>query len=319
MSKRRSLLHFSLLTIISLGIVAVQTTKSKAASQLGSHALASTDVQQQHVFIVMLENHSYSSVIANSSMPYLNGLAASYAYATSYYANTHPSIGNYFELTAGQTITNDDGYTATVTADNIVRHLISARKSWKEYSEGLPSVGYTGADTGEYTEHHNPLSYFSDVRNSVTQQQNLVPFTQFATDLANHALPQYSFIVPNNDDNGHDCPDANPNCTDNQKLAAVDRWLQTNVGPLVTSSDFTAAHGGILLIVFDEAASSDTTHGGGHVAWILVGPDVKKGHVSTTLYQHQSTLRFMSEAIGLTTFPSGAATAPDMEEFITGD
>ncbi|HEY3927698.1 MAG TPA: hypothetical protein VGL89_04950, partial [Candidatus Koribacter sp.] len=75
-----------------------------------------------HVVVVMEENHSYSSVIGSSSMPYLNSLAKDYALATNYYANTHPSIGNYFELTTGQMITNNDSYTGTVTADNIVRH-----------------------------------------------------------------------------------------------------------------------------------------------------------------------------------------------------
>src|SRR5207247_2332462 len=51
-----------------------------------------------HVFIVTEENTNYSSVIGSSSMPYLNGLAQQYGLATQYYANTHPSIGNYFEL-----------------------------------------------------------------------------------------------------------------------------------------------------------------------------------------------------------------------------
>ncbi len=59
-----------------------------------------------HVFIVMEENHSYSSVIGNPSMPYLNGLANQYGLATNYFANTHPSIGNYFMLTTGQIITD---------------------------------------------------------------------------------------------------------------------------------------------------------------------------------------------------------------------
>ena len=40
-----------------------------------------------HVFIVVEENHSYSSVIGSSSMPYLNSLAAHYGLATQYYAN----------------------------------------------------------------------------------------------------------------------------------------------------------------------------------------------------------------------------------------
>ena len=155
-------------------------------------------------------------------MPWLNALAKKYAYASAYYANTHPSIGNYFELTTGKIITNNDAYKTKVTADNIVRHLLSAGKTWKEYTEGLPSVGYTGGDTGEYTQHHNPLSYFSDVRNSSNEKINLVPFSQFPKDLRNGSLPSYSFIVPDNDNNGHDCPATIPNCTDSQRLAHVD-------------------------------------------------------------------------------------------------
>src|SRR5207248_10930847 len=87
--------------------------------------------QVKHVFVVVEENHSYSSVINNSSMPYLNSLAKRYGLATSYYANTHPSIGNYFMLTTGQTLTNNDAYTGTVTSDNVVRHLLTAGKTWK--------------------------------------------------------------------------------------------------------------------------------------------------------------------------------------------
>ena len=66
--------------------------------------------QVNHVFIVMEENHGYSDVIGNPQMPYLNSLANTYSVAQGYYANTHPSIGNYFMLTTGQIITNDDGY-----------------------------------------------------------------------------------------------------------------------------------------------------------------------------------------------------------------
>src|SRR5207247_1634816 len=64
--------------------------------------------QVGHVFIVTEENHDYSAAIGSASMPYLNGLAQQYGLATRYYANTHPSIGNYFMLATGQIITNDD-------------------------------------------------------------------------------------------------------------------------------------------------------------------------------------------------------------------
>jgi len=175
------------------------TTYNATAQGAGGTAKASTTVTVQtnvvptfgHVILVMEENHSYSSVIGSSSMPYLNSLAQQYGLATAYFANTHPSIGNYFELTTGQIITNDDAYTGTVSADNVVRHLLSAGKTWKSYAENLPSVGYTGGDVYPYAKHHNPFTYLTDVVNSQNQLQNLVPFTEFGTDLNNNQLHEY--------------------------------------------------------------------------------------------------------------------------------
>jgi phosphatidylinositol-3-phosphatase len=255
--------------------------------------------RSNHVVVVVEENHSYSSVIGNSAMPYLNSLASQYGLATQYYANTHPSIGNYFEMTTGQIITNNDSFSSTVTVDNIVRHMLSGGKTWKSYAESLPYVGYTGGDVYPYSRHHNPFTYFSDVVNSSVQRLNLVPFTQFATDLNNNALPDFSFIVPNKLDDAHD-----------GTLAQADYWLKTRVGPLLSNTAFQKD--GILIIVFDESFDTDTAHGGGHVAAVVVGPKVKKGFKSTTFYQHQYMLRTVMEALGMSTFPGSAASVYDM-------
>ena len=64
-----------------------------------------------HIFVVVEENSNYTNVIGNPAMPYLNSLANHYSLATNYYADTHPSIGNYFMLTTGQILTNNDGQT----------------------------------------------------------------------------------------------------------------------------------------------------------------------------------------------------------------
>jgi hypothetical protein len=48
---------------------------------------------------------------------------------------------------------------------------------------------------------------------------------------------------------------------------------------------------------------------------VIVGPTIKQGYRSTTLYQHQNTLRLTLEGLGITTFPQGAATASNMAEF----
>ena len=54
-------------------------------------------------------------------MPYLNSLVSRYGLATQYYANTHPSIGNYLMLTTGQIISDDDTLCSTLSQDNLVR------------------------------------------------------------------------------------------------------------------------------------------------------------------------------------------------------
>lgn len=256
----------------------------------------------KHVFVVVEENNNYSSVIGNSSMPYLNSLANTYGLATQYYANTHPSIGNYFMLTTGKIITNNDSFTGTVTADNVVRHLLTAGKTWKSYEESLPYAGYIQPDTGNYARRHCPLSYFSDVVNSSSEKLNLVPFTQFSSDLASGHLPSYSFITPNLCNDAHNC-----------SLATADAWLKKNIAPLISSSVFK--DGGLLIIVFDESAN-DNTHGGGRVAWVAVSPEFSKlKYKSTKLYQHQNTLRLTLQALGLSSFPGAAASASDMSEF----
>src|SRR6266516_575995 len=181
-----------------------------------------------HLVIVVEENSDYSDVIGNTTMPYLNGLAQQYALATQYYADTHPSIGNYFELATGQILTNDDGSSTIENVDNIVRELVAAGKTWKSYAEDLPSVGYTGGDVGNYARKHNVFALLSDVANDPSGHAcNIVPFTQFAIDLTNGTLPSFSNIVPNLCNDSHDCG-----------LNVADSWLQTNIAPLIASPVF---------------------------------------------------------------------------------
>jgi phosphatidylinositol-3-phosphatase len=258
-----------------------------------------------HVVVLVEENHSYSEVMGNSSMPYFNSLAAQYGLATQYFANAHPSLPDYMVLTTGLTETLDDNFAGTISDDNVVRELVKAGKTWKSYAESLPSAGYVGGDSSLYVRRHNPFTYLSDVQNDSSQAANIVPFTQFAADLANDALPQYSFIVPNVMDDAHD-----------GSLSQADAWLQTNIAPLLASSAFQSS--GLLIITFDEGNQSDVMHGGGQVATLIISSAAKKGFQSQILYQHPSVLRLVLSGSGIETFPGTSATAPDMTEFFTG-
>ena len=258
--------------------------------------------QFNHVFIVVEENTNYADVIGSAAMPYLNGLAQQYSLATQYYADTHPSIGNYLMMTCGQIITNDDTYSHTISADNVVRELNAARRSWKAYAEDLPSVGFVELNyENSYASRHNPVVYYTDVHDHPAQAAHVVPFTQFATDLATYNFPSYSFIVPNVCNDMHDCG-----------ADVADAWLKNNLDPLVKNAQFQ--RDGLLIIVYDESGNDDT-HGGGRIVWVAVSGKSKPGYQSTTLYQHESTLRLSLKALGVNVFPGAANAAPDMGEF----
>jgi phosphatidylinositol-3-phosphatase len=280
--------------------------------QAGTPPAGTAPPSFSRVFIVVEENASYSQVIGNPVMPFLNSLATQFGLATNYFANTHPSIGNYFMLTTGQIVTNDDAFSGTVSVDNVVRDLVAAGKTWRAYAESLPSAGYTGGDVYPYLKRHNPFAYFSDVIGDSAQAANMVPFSQFAIDLANGSLPQYVFIVPNAEDDAHDCA-AGGSCTEDVKLAAADSWLRTNISPLLTASAFQ--NGGLLLVTFDEGDPADTRQGGGQIATVVASPKAKKGFQSNTFYQHESLLKLSLRALGLNSFPGAAANATDMGEF----
>src|ERR1700681_3597549 len=63
-----------------------------------------------HVFVIVMENRSYSQAISSA---YVSSLAAQYAVATDYHGVSHPSLPNYLALTSGTTWgIADDGFHA---------------------------------------------------------------------------------------------------------------------------------------------------------------------------------------------------------------
>jgi hypothetical protein len=266
-------------------------------------------------------------------MSFLNGLASKYAVAASFYANSHPSISNYFVLTTGQAISKGrmgDFRTDPVDVDNVIRELKQNGKTWRAYVEGVPSPGYTGGNIGNtgYLKRHNPLAYFErDI--SAAERVNLAQFAQFSEDLAQNRLANYSFFVPNIFDDGHSVKgtnggnEGNARCGDPSALKQTDDWLKNIFSPLLASKVFEDT--GLLIITYDEASGDDESDGAGHwgggrVATILVGSKVKPAYRSIALYHHESTLRLTLEALGLDEnhWPGGAKNAPSMAEFFQG-
>jgi phosphatidylinositol-3-phosphatase len=297
---------FAISTFVIAGLLTACGGKSSVSDPAGP--AGNVTPASKHVVMVLEENQGYSTVAGNTNVwPHLNALFAKGALATNYYADTHPSIGNYFMLTAGQLVTMDDSSTTVQNVDNIARRMLAANMPFRVYAEGI-TQGYLGGNTGAYVIRHNPFALFSDIAdNKQVANQVLWPFSEFGADVGKNTLPEYSFIVPNIYDDAHTGPPQQ-----------ADTWLQNNVvAPLSANPAFQSGGDGVLIVVFDEASDTDTTHGGGHIVAAFWGPIVKPGftQTSSTVFQHESMLRTVMEALQLPNPPGAAATAPSMAEF----
>jgi acid phosphatase len=128
----------------------------------------------------------------------------------------------------------------------------------------------------------------------------MVPFTQFASDLAAKALPNYSLIIPDLLYDAH-----------NGTMSMADQWLKKNMSALLTSSYFSAGGNAVLFITFDNG-NGDAQ---GQVFTGVIGPGVRRGVKISIHYRHQNTLRTIMELLGLTVFPGASASASPMNGF----
>jgi acid phosphatase len=294
-----------------------------ASGQASPQAEPATLPSFGHVFVVVGENLDYRTTYNSKHMPYLTSLANSYGLATNYYSSSHPSIGNYFNLTTGAILTDDDSQTPSsfpVSRDNIAYEVQQAGKTWKDYVENDPNIsGCGGHRPGAYYVRHDPLEYMTDVN---TQKSNYVCFSQFATDLKDKALPNLSWLVPNGYDDAHD-----------STAKAFDNWLKAEIAPLLASSYFQTGGDGLLIVAFDENATNGspdcetTTEGlgcGGQVETVLISPYSIARHKQTSGdpqaynkgYDEGNILRTIAQGLGLPTTNLGwADTAVAMTEF----
>jgi len=299
-------LKAKLVALVCLGSVLVGCGGGVSSSNMlqeNASARSSSAKRAGHVFLVIEENRSFSTVYHNQ-MPWLSELGDKYGIATNYFSNEQGSLLDYLWLSSGSGERNFgcDGNQCKQTIDdaNIFRELNAAGMSWKMYADSLPKTGYLGAHSGEYVKRHNPAVWYTDVVNHPEQQQNVVAFTEFAKDLANDSLPDYSIIVPNLK---HDAHDGSP--------AAADAWLKENIGPLVNSRLFQPGSNSVMFITFDNGDGDAQ----GQVLTAVVGDNVVRGVKVDTPFRHENTLRTIMELLGLKNFPGASATAAPMNEF----
>ncbi len=272
--------------------------------------------QSKHVWVLTEENHSFEATIGNSGMPYFNSLASKYGLATQYYSEQHNSISALMWLVSGQPITSDNSTTTCYSVNNLARQLISQGYKWRSYQEDLPYAGFGGISNLNYVRRHNPIIDFTDTCAS-SQKYNSVPYTQLATDIANHTTPNFAYITP---DLAHDAH--------NGTLAAADDWMAQHVPAILSLPEFQPGGDGILFIVWDEAdlssdgytqdnrcASNISSGCGGRLATLVIGPQVKPKYRSSIRYDHANLLSTVCAAMGLSFCPAAGGVELPMSDF----
>jgi hypothetical protein len=238
-----------------------------------------------HVVVVIEENHSPSQVIGSAEAPYINSLARNGAYFSQSFGTNRPSQPNYLALFSG----SNQGVTSNSDVNlgnipNLGSQLIAAGKSFVEYSEDLPYVGFTGSTFGRYARKHNPAVSFSNVPAASNR-----PFTDFPSDYT--TLPTVSFVVPNLDNDSHD-----------GTVDASDQWLQAKLSGY---AEWAKAHNSLLIVTYDEGSGTDTTN---HIATIAYGANVKQGTYANTI-KHYNVLRTIEDMYVLTPLANAAGAA----------
>jgi phosphatidylinositol-3-phosphatase len=234
-----------------------------------------------HVFVIVMENRSYGQVVGNG---YIAQLAAQYGVATDYHGVSHPSLPNYLAMTSGSTWgIADDGFHA-LPAGGLGAQLTDAGIDWRAYMEGMNDGCFNSRSP--YALKHNPFAYYG----SACPPQ-IVPFSQFATDISGATVPRFVWITPDLCHDGHDCSDA-----------VANEWLSQTVPSIINSTAWQ--NNGVLLITWDEGEDSANS-----VLTLVIHPDPLV-HQSAKPYDHYSLLATIEDQLGLARLGLAAQATP---------
>jgi hypothetical protein len=270
-----------------------------AAAPAGAAPATSSAIQV--VFVIAFENHDAGEIYGNTQdAPYINGtLLPAYAHSTNFTDELPalPSEPHYVWMEAGTNKFSDhtftgDGDATKANSTKSKAHLVTQINTagtgitWMAYQEGIN--GSTGAcpitSSGFYAAKHDPFVFFRDVSGNPPSKSNAYcaahhkDYSQFATDLANHAVASFNFITPNlcNDMHGAvGCPNGN-------EINSGDQWLRANLPAIIA---YANANQGAVFLTWDEGDSTSK------MPFIAIGPHVKTGYTGTVQYDHSSLLK----------------------------
>jgi phosphatidylinositol-3-phosphatase len=247
----------------------------------------------RHILVIVAENKGYELIIgAKTDAPNLNRLAQRYGLATRFFAEVHPSEGNYVAMLGGDTfgIHDDDafyctpglrdrwcpkseqaGYAShTLTAASLMDQLEARGLTWKGYMESLPAPGslavrwptstqpVAGVPDQLYAAKHNGFVNFRSVQQDPARAAKIVDFKALYRDIADGQLPNYAQIVPNQCDDmhgrssGRDVPEDCRSSNPAALIARGDRVIGDLVQRIMSSPVWRTPDNTAIVITFDE-------------------------------------------------------------------
>jgi len=276
-------------TSTSLAATIVSPTVTKRAPTAASATPTVTSITPgpsfSHVYLIVMENKSYSEIVGNAHAPYINSLITQYGLAANYAAVAHPSEPNYLALFSGSTqgVTNDGLY--NLDGQNLADQLEAHGKTWQVVAQNVPLDCFTGATAsggedgaGTYARKHEPAISFTDISTSPARCSHITDFAHF-----DPAAADFIFIAPNLCNDMHDCA-----------TATGDAFLQSFVPTILDSSAWQ--QNGVLFIVWDEGEGSSSSN---QVAALVIAHQVPPGFQSAVAHNHYALLRTIEDAWGL--------------------
>ena len=267
-------------------------------SLAGQSAIAdasSTSASPKHIFVIMLENHSQSSVLGDPNAPYINALANEFAVAENYYGVTHPSEPNYVAAISGSNwFVNNDNPANRYDHTNLVDQLEANHKTWAAYMEAMPSAGFLGdtANGGLYASKHNPFVLFTDIRNNPKRLANVKPYSSLASDLAHNKVPDFVWITPDQCNDMHGgvsavagfpetpCPygSTNNDANDIALKQKADAFVKKTVQAIMHSSAWTGNSAIFILTDENDYTGATATDGWASAAGCCDSPILPPGY-----------------------------------------
>jgi phosphatidylinositol-3-phosphatase len=291
----------------------------------------------QHVFVIMMENTGFDTLIGNPNAPWINSAAQTYGLATNYFGVTHPSQPNYIAATSGALNGVVDDNPITINVPNIVDQIEASGRTWKAYMQSY-SLCTTPLDPScgnqLYERKHNPFISYQDVQSNPARVANIVDFSQLSTDLANNNVPDYTWISPDqcHDMHGRGATAADPCDFSNvqQLIATGDTFLKNTVGAIMNSKAFNG--NSVIFVTWDEsdftgtgpAGFGDTrgccnaNPGGGNVVMITISHSSHSPRTSSVAYNHYSMLATIEGgwSLGCLQNTCDTANVPPMSDLV---